>query len=150
MTDPMISPEQPLSRKAVRTAEGRAALVELAFGGVRRAVDDLARDRADLPVSHRHGRERDLSTPGGRVRYGFLGETARNALADLLDLYEARPETRDLPVQLVAAFEDVRQALRLSALVDDEQQLSVCPTCSALGDALGGRVTAIESVRGQL
>ncbi|ANZ35563.1 hypothetical protein BBK82_05165 [Lentzea guizhouensis] len=126
--------------------------------GFRRAVEDLAADRAGQPmVRLRHRRERDMSTSAGRIRHGFLGETARNALADAQEAYERLDDTRTLDVHLVAAHEAVRQAVRLSATtaepvaeLDDELEADMwalpCPVCDAEGNSPCTRVAYGTSV----
>lgn len=140
-TDPMISPGNPPANVVLTAAERSAAVMTAALDGGRRAATDLAADRKDALTVPPHRRKVDLSTPSGRIRYGYLGEHSRNALAELFETYEQHAQSRDLPVQLVAAFEDARQALRLAATVDDEQ-LPLCPVCA--------EAPAVTSVRGQL
>lgn len=156
MTNHMISPDnQQRVYEVRREAERKAAFVTAAVGGFRRAVEDLAADRAGELVVPPRRRRVDLSTPAGRVRYGYLGSEARNALAELLEALD-EVDSRELPIGLLSSLEAARQTLRLSATVDDAE-LPDCPTCSGmgplledLGEALRGQTAAIESVRGQL
>ena len=150
MTENMIAPDnQEPPQDVLRAAERCAAFATQVATGRRRALHDLAADRAGELVVPPRRRNIDLSTPAGRIRFGYLGGEARNALAELFEALD-EVDTADWPLGLVALREGARQALRLSATVDDEPQYTQCPNCSALGDALGGRVTGIEPVRGQL
>lgn len=63
----------------------------------------------------RHHAKPDLSTPVGRVLHGFLGESARRSIADLLDALDGE---LNLPLGLLSARESTRQTLRL-ATVDE-------------------------------
>lgn len=158
MTNTMISPEdQP--RNAVTAATRAAALVTAAFGGARRAAEDLAADRAGTPVTNRAIRRVDLSTPAGRIRHGYLGRQARDAIADLFEALD-EVDTASWPLGLVASREAARQALRLSALAEDEQ-LPDCPTCDVAAVLVGdiaqtlrsanvGQAAALKPMRGEL
>lgn len=160
MTENMIAPDNPKpSNEVLRAAESSAALVTSMVTGRHRAIADLAADRAGELVVPARRRNIDLSTPTGRIRYGYLGAEARNALAELFEALDG-VDTADWPLGLVAAREGARQALRLSALADDEQ-LPDCPTCSVaaevvedimqtLRSANAGQAPAVDSVRGQL
>jgi hypothetical protein len=159
MTENMISPADPLRNALAHEAERSAAFVTAAVTGARRAVTDLAADRAgELVVSPRR-RNIDLSTPAGRIRYGYLGGEARNALAELFEALD-EVDTAELPLGLVASREAARQVLRLAATVDDVQ-LPDCPRCSTLDTGLQelgeilrsanvDQAAVIEPMRGQL
>lgn len=61
----------------------------------------------------RHCRPVDVTSPGGRIRHGYLGRTRRHAIAGVIDAYDQLDETKLLPITLLAALESAKQALRL-------------------------------------